>query len=78
MEQGTLIEEVKIRSNWNVGKIEKDKSYSWEELFELYEDLYSDYEELQEELERLEEDLRENHRPIPVSEQVGISDSDFI
>lgn len=78
MEQGTPIEEVKIRSNWNVGKIRKDKAYSWNELFEFYEELYSEYEELEEELEKIEEDLKENFKPIPVSEQVGISDRDFI
>ena len=31
-----------------------------------------------EELERLEQDLKDNYRPIPVSEQYGISDRDFI
>lgn len=78
MKIGTEIENIPIESNWNVGKIKKGQDYTWQDLFDLYDDLYSEYESLQEELEDLEKDLEENYRPIPVSEQYGISDRDFM
>ena len=42
------------------------------------EDLESDVERLEEKVKDLEYDIQENYRPIPYSEMVGISDSDFI
>lgn len=42
------------------------------------EDLTADKEHLEEELKDLRQDLEDNYRPIPISEQVGISDRDFI
>lgn len=49
-----------------------------EGLFCMIEDLLIEIEELQEKYEHLESDLRDNYRPIPYAEQVGISDRDFI
>ncbi len=47
-------------------------------LFSMVEDLLNDNIRLHEELEDLAQDLEDNYRPIPVSEQYEISDSDFI
>lgn len=49
-----------------------------ESLLHAIEDLYCEVESQKEKLEDLENDLKENYRPIPVSEQYGISDRDFI
>jgi hypothetical protein len=48
------------------------------ELLELTEDLFIENGRLNEEIEDLNKQIEENYRPIPVAEQVGISDSDFI
>lgn len=49
-----------------------------ENVMGIVEDLLSEINSLNEKLEDLENDVRENYRPIPVSEQYGISDEDFI
>lgn len=49
-----------------------------ENVMGIVEDLLSEINSLGEKLEDLENDVRENYRPIPVSEQHGISDEDFI
>ena len=51
---------------------------SLEEILEKLEELDDEVEYIKEAYERLEEDVKENYRPIPVSEQYGISDRDFI
>ena len=49
-----------------------------EEVLRKLEDLDDEIEYLKEAYVRLEEDVNENYRAIPVSEQYGISDRDFI
>lgn len=44
----------------------------------MIEDLLIEIDRLQEELDDLQEDIKDNYRHIPTSEQVGISDKDFI
>ena len=56
----------------------KQDLISIDDLISCIEDLDSDVEHLKEKYEDLEQDLEDNYRPIPVSEQVGISDRDFI
>lgn len=51
---------------------------SVEKLVATIEDLAYDVEHWKEKYEDLLEDLRENYRPIPYAEQVGVSDRDFI
>ena len=41
------------------------------------EDLLVQYHKKEEELEDLNENVQDNYRPIPVREQVGVSDRDF-
>lgn len=48
------------------------------EIIGVIEELLKKIDSLQEDIESLEEDLKENYRPIPVAEQVGVSDKDFI
>lgn len=49
-----------------------------DEIEGMLENLLSLIDNLQEEIKDIEEDRDENYKPIPVSEQVGISDKDFI
>ena len=49
-----------------------------ENVIGIVEDLLSEINSLNEKLEDLENDVRENYIPIPVAEQYGISDEDFI
>ncbi len=44
----------------------------------MVEDLLLEVDHLSEEIERLEQDIEDNYRPIPIAEQVGVSDRDFI
>jgi hypothetical protein len=49
-----------------------------ESLINVIEDLLLEIDGLEEKYEELKTDLEENYRHIPVSEQVGISNRDFI
>ena len=49
-----------------------------ENITGIVEDLLSEIYSLENTIEDLENDIRDNYRPIPVSEQYGISDEDFI
>lgn len=44
----------------------------------IIEDLLIELDTLQEKYNDLEQDIEDNYRPIPVSEQYGISERDFI
>lgn len=39
---------------------------------------YAEVNHLEEKIEDIEQDIQDNYRPIPVAEQVDISDGDFI
>lgn len=54
------------------GYIESDN------LFYMIEDLLYELNHLEEEFEDLKQDIQDNYKPIPVAEQVGISDKDFM
>ncbi len=54
------------------------KAISFNQLIDEYEDLKIELQELKDEYEDLKQDLEENYRPIPVSEQYGVSDKDFV
>lgn len=49
-----------------------------DDVISLLEALVGKYRTLEEELENTKQDLEDNYRPIPVVEQVGISDRDFM
>ena len=49
-----------------------------ESITSIFENLISEIDRLEEKYSDLGQDLEDNYRPIPVSEQVGISDKDFI
>lgn len=79
MNKNIEIKDIEIKSEWNIGKIiKRNVCYSWDELMDIIDDLVSDYDYLKEEFEEFKRDVEDNYRPIPVSEQVGISDNDFI
>lgn len=49
-----------------------------ESIIPLIKDLLIEIDRLEEKYEDLEKDMEENYRRIPVAEQYGVSDSDFI
>lgn len=49
-----------------------------DDVISLLEDLVGKYRTLEEKLENTKQDLEDNYRPVPISEQVGISDRDFM
>ena len=51
---------------------------SIDQLIGVIEDLDGEVENWKEKYQDLEEDIKENYRPIPYSEQVGVSDRDFL
>lgn len=48
------------------------------EMLEKIEELDDEIEHLREAYQELENDIKENYRAIPVKEQLGISERDFI
>jgi peptidoglycan hydrolase CwlO-like protein len=56
----------------------KQETMSWNDLLETIDEKEYDILELKKEMSRLREDIEDNYRPVPISEQVGISDRDFI
>ena len=61
-----------------IGDEFKDNFLPSENIVSIFEDLIYEIDRLEEKYEDLEADLRDNYRAIPVSEQYGISDRDFI
>ena len=51
---------------------------SLEDLISLIEDLDAEVERLEEIIDEINQDIKDNYRFIPMGEQVGISDRDFI
>ena len=49
-----------------------------DDVISLLENLVGKYRTLEEKLENTKQDLEDNYRPVPISEQVGISDRDFM
>lgn len=49
-----------------------------DDIISLLEDLVGKYQILKKEFEDYKQDVEDNYRPIPVAEQVGISNKDFI
>lgn len=49
-----------------------------ESITSIFEDLISEIDRLEEKYSNLERNLEDNYRPIPVSEQVGYNEKDFI
>lgn len=48
-----------------------------EEIFTVIDELNSEIDRLKEQQEDLEADVRDNYKPIPMSEHLGIDDRDF-
>lgn len=47
-------------------------------LLTMIDDLLIELHEKEEQIEDLEQNIKDNYKKIPVSEQIGISDKDFI
>lgn len=53
------------------------KTISFDELIDEYDSLKYELEELQEEYDNFKQEVESNYRPIPMSEHLGIDDTDF-
>lgn len=67
------IEEI-TNTNYNA----EDVYLTTESLVMIIDDLLVELDKMQDKLNDLENNLNDNYRPIPVAEQVAISDKDFI
>lgn len=47
-------------------------------IISMIEDLICEVGRLEERIDDLEQDIEDNYKPIPIAEQLGISDKDFI
>lgn len=79
------IDNITFKLKYNYGDLKAGSSYDLIDLLNEIDRLESErneleekYEELKDKYESLQEDLEENYRPIPVAEQYGVSDKDFI
>lgn len=73
-----LVEDINICLPDGFERITGKEVISIGELLGLLEELQFEKEHLEEELRNLEQDIEDNYRPVSISEQVGISDKDFI
>ena len=78
MKQDQEISNIQIQLDDSWKNKLKQETMSWNDLLEIIDEKESDILELTEEISRLKQDIEDNYRPIPVAEQVGISDRDFI
>ena len=68
-------------TDYNIKWFDKDSKKGFIDcynLFSMIEDLLCEIDMLSEKLSDLESDIEDNYRPIPVFEQCGISNRDFI
>lgn len=75
------MKEVYIKKNelseW-LAKYFKQDLISIDDLLGVMEDLDSDVKRLEEKIQDLEQDIEENYISMPIANQCGISDRDFI
>lgn len=63
---------------YNLDSFKSKDIFTWEEIISIIEDLEADKHTLEEKLEDLKKDIEDNYTRISVSEQVCISDRDFL
>lgn len=63
---------------YNLDSFKEKDLYSWEEIINKIEELECELKSTQEEYEDYKEYVKENYREISYSQQVGISDEDFV
>lgn len=71
-----VLEEIEEITNTNYNA--EDVYLTTESMIMIIDDLLVELDKLQDKLSNLENDLNDNYRPIPVAEQIGISEKDFI
>lgn len=79
------IENVRFKLTYDLGELKAFKNYGVYDLVKYIdtllgrnEELEAEVKNLKEEINNIEQNIKDNFRPIPVAEQVGISDRDFI
>lgn len=67
-----------VMKDYNLEHFSQKDIYSWEEIINILEGMESEIYSIQEEYKSFKEQIEDNYKPIPVAEQYGISDRDFI
>lgn len=67
-----------VMKDYNLEHFSQKDIYSWEEIIQILEDMESEICSMQDEYNSLKEQIEDNYKSIPVAEQYGISDRDFI
>lgn len=70
--------DIRNESKWVKEAFKNKDMVSAKDLIEKIEDLLDELEEVKEEYEDFKRDVEDNYKPIPISEQLDISDRDFI
>lgn len=74
-----MSEDIKKACGRITEKIDNTVEYEdWLMIQDFIDEIIANKEHLEEELKDLKQDLEDNYRPIPIAEQVGINDRDFI
>lgn len=67
-----------VMKDYNLEHFSQKDIYSWEEIIQILEGMESEIYSIQEEYKSFKEQIEDNYKSIPVAEQYGISDRDFI
>lgn len=74
-----MSEDIKKACGRITEKIDNTAEYEdWLMIQDFIDEIIANKEHLEEELKDLKQDLEDNYKPIPIAEQVGINDRDFI
>lgn len=70
--------DLRNENKWIQEAFENKDMVSIEDILGKLEDLIDELDEVKEEYEDFKRNVEDNYRPVPVSEQLDISDRDFI
>ena len=72
-----VLVDIRNENEYIKGYFEGQDTVSIDDLLGAIEDLMSEVDHLEEEIEDIKQDIEDNYKPIPKSEQYGISERDF-
>lgn len=75
---GDIYVDLRTQNDWIRFLFPNTDFASVEDIIEKLEELYDELDEVKEEYKDFKENVEENYKHIPISEQVDISDRDFI
>lgn len=66
------------KQNKKISSLFEKEFVSVEDILNKLDEMINEVDDLNEKIQHIEQDREENYRPVPVAEQVGISDRDFV